>query len=417
MNGPAFGRGTVIGMVLIGMLAFIALLYWLGNGGGTANNGGAHAGGRGLTGYAALAAMMEADGFEVRRARNKAALNGVGLLVLTPPAEAKGEDIARIVDAHRRVGPTMVITPKWSAMTIRNNPKAKRGWTEIVGTALPSWPGFEDGVSVDLGRAHGWHGGGFNGKLADGGAVLFGSGKGLVPLVTADNGRILAAWVADEGYYPALERFANVGDIGGEDTEIYPLVLVFEPDLLNNRGLADKQAGLMARDLMLAAADGRSQPITFDLTLNGLGATRNLLTLAFEPPFVAATISLFLAMLAVAWRAFNRFGPARQRAQAIAAGKTALVGNSAGLIRRAGRIHLISGPYADAARERLIAALGLPRGRPANESEAAIDRVQERRGLAGPPFSHVAARLRAARRREDVAKRAAELQKIEKELA
>ncbi len=417
MNAPTFGRGTVIGMVLIGMLAFVALLYWLGNSGGNANNGGAHAAGRGLTGYAALAAMMEADGFEVVRGRNKAALNGVGLLVLTPPAEAKGEDIAKIVDAHRHVGPTMVITPKWAAMPIQNNPKAKRGWTEIVGTALPNWPGFEDGVSVDLGRARGWHGGGRWGRLPDGKTVLSGSGKGLAPLVTSDSGRVLAAWVSDDGYYPALEQFIGVHDIGGDDSEIYPLVLVFEPDLLNNRGLADEQTGLMARDLMLAAADGRSQPITFDMTLNGLGATRNLLTLAFEPPFVAATASLFLAMLAVAWRAFNRFGPARVRAREIAAGKTALVGNSAGLIRRAGRIHLISGPYADAARERLVAALGLPRGRTGEESEAAIDRVQERRGLAGPPFSHVAARLRAARRRDDVTKRAAELQKIEKELA
>jgi hypothetical protein len=94
MNPPTFARGTTLGIVLIGALAFAAVLYWLGTGSGPTNNGGGHAGGRGLNGYAALAAMLEADGVTVHRARSKAALKDDGLLILTPPAEAKGEDIA-----------------------------------------------------------------------------------------------------------------------------------------------------------------------------------------------------------------------------------------------------------------------------------------------------------------------------------
>jgi hypothetical protein len=42
----AFSKGTSLGIVLIGTLAFIAVLYWLGTGGGAANNGGGHAAGR-----------------------------------------------------------------------------------------------------------------------------------------------------------------------------------------------------------------------------------------------------------------------------------------------------------------------------------------------------------------------------------
>ena len=59
----AFGKHSVLALVLIGTLAFIALLYFIGTDrmGGNANNGQAHAASRGLTGYAALVRLLEAD--------------------------------------------------------------------------------------------------------------------------------------------------------------------------------------------------------------------------------------------------------------------------------------------------------------------------------------------------------------------
>ena len=423
MNKAAFSRGTMVGMVLIGALAFVAMLYWLGNNSGPANNGGGHAGGRGLNGFAGLAAMLDADGLEVRRARSKAGLTGEGLLILTPPSNAKGREIDEIVSEHRAAGPTMVIAPKWEAVPIARNPTAKRGWTKIVGTAAPEWPGFRDDVQVgfDKSPARGWQGGGTKGRLPQDKQVLSGEGAGLVPLVTSGDGRVLAAFDEGSGDYPALDAFAGVvrktQDADEEtDEQIYPLIFVFEPDLLDNWGLADQATGLMARKLVLAAAGGRDVPVTFDLTLNGLGAARNLLTLAFEPPFLAATICLIMAMAAIGWRAFNRFGPAWQQGREIALGKTMLVRNSAGLIRRAGRLHLIARPYADAARERLVLVLGLPRGRAMAETDAAIDQAQARRGIAGAPFSQLSAKLCAAKRPGDIVRMAADLQNIEREL-
>ena len=423
MNQAAFSRGTALGMVLIGALAFVGLLYWLGNSGGPANNGGGHAGGRGLNGYAALAAMLSADGLEVRRARNKAGLTGPGLLILTPPANAKGSEIEEIVAAHRAAGPTMVIAPKWQAVTMANNPKARRGWTKIVGTAAPEWPGFRDDIRVDLSNraARGWQGGGSSGRLPQDRQVLSGEGAGLIPLVTSGDGRVLAAYDEGNGEPRALDAFAGVPRRQQRSDDeaaqpVFPLIFVFEPDLLDNWGLADRATGLMARRLVLAAAGEDDEPVTFDLTLNGLGAARNLLTLAFEPPFVAATACLLMAMLAIGWRAFNRFGPAFQQGREIALGKTMLVRNSAELIRRAGRMHLIARPYAEAARERLVIALGLPRGRPMEETDRAIDLAQTRRGITAMPFSQAAARLSAAKRAHDVVRGAADVQHIEKEL-
>ncbi|WP_068073275.1 hypothetical protein [Novosphingobium lentum] len=421
-DNAGFSRATVLGLLLVGAVAFIALLWFLGNNsGGNANDGGGHVGGKGLNGFAGIAALLEADGLEVNRVRAKDQLANVGLLVLTPPPGADGKAIDRIVSQRRYAGPTLVVTPKWIALPTRDA-AAKKGWVQLAGAAAPEWPGFHDDVMVKLAdgnapKAGGWQAIGQRGRLPDEGRVLSGEGRHLVPLVTAGDGRILAAYVADAGSYPDLERFAGVsGRIGGDDTRIYPVVFVFEPDLIDNWGMADEHTALMARELMLAAAGTRSQPVSFDLTLDGFGGSPNLLTLAFRPPFLAATICLLLAGVAIAWRAFNRFGPPRAATRAIAMGKTALVANSAGFIRRTGRVHLVAAPYADAARDRIAAALGLPRGVSVAETEAAIDSAQQRRAIAIAPFSQAAAQLRAAHKPHDVARRAAVVQSIERAL-
>nr|WP_246386246.1 DUF4350 domain-containing protein [Novosphingobium hassiacum] len=411
-------------MLLTGALAFVALLWFLGNNtGGSGNNGGAHVGGHGLNGYAGLAKMLENQGFDVVRQRNRRALETQpGLLILTPPAEAKGKEIAKVVEARRYIGPTIVVAPKWFAVPSRAQ-KAKRGWVDVQSTATPNWPGFADNVSVEIGANKGSTTGGWRlsegrrGRLPDDRFVESGSGKGLVPIVNAANGKILAAWMEDDGYYPELNALAGIDPgYGGEDEDLYPVVLVFEPDLLDNWGLADKATALLAHDLVLATADDNAQPIAFDMTFNGFGAGRNLLTLAFEPPFLAATICLLLAALAVAWRALHRFGPTLQSGPDIAHGKAALVGNAAGLIQRAGRVHLIAAPYADATRERLALALGLPRGQTPEATERLIDAAQDRRGLAGPRFSAAAAHLRSSRKPHDLTRRAAVIREIEKDL-
>ena len=432
MNQPTFARGTTLGIVLVGALAFAVVLYWLGTGGGATNNGGGHAGGRGLNGYAGLAAMLQADGVKVNRARGKDALKGAGLVILTPPADAKGDDIAAIINDRRYIGPTMVIAPKWRAYPEKNNPKMRRGWTRLVGTESPDWKNYHDDLSVSFSKtpAGGWRGTGAfaerRGALPDDRQVQSGEGPALESLIETSGGRTLAGYVVADGNNSVLDRWIGiVSRDRGNDGEIddsnedraFPVVLVFEPDLLNNWGLATRETGLMARRLVFAAS-GVDHPATatFDLTLNGLGASRNLLTLAFEPPFLAATLCFAMALFAAGWRSFNRFGPARQTQREIPLGKTVLVRNTAGLIRRAGRMRLVAGPYADASRERLVLALGLPRGRPVEETEAAIDRMQERQDTSGSRYSELAAQLRAARSSADVVQRAVALQHVEKDL-
>jgi len=157
-------------------------------------------------------------------------------------------------------------------------------------------------------------------------------------------------------------------------------------------------------------------PVVFDLTLNGHARTANLLTLAFTPPFLAATLCLLLAAVVIGWRAFVRFGPPRQAGRAIAFGKRALVANSAGFLRRTRRLHLVTLPYADRARAATIRALGLARQPSVEAAERAIDRALVARAPESPPFSAIAARLRSARSDAQAVTAARELHALERKL-
>lgn len=423
-SSPFSPRATLV-LIVFGALVFVALLYMIGSGatGGSTNDGGGHAGGKGLNGYAAFAGFIEKRGYAVRRVRDPAALDDPGLLVLTPPAMADGAEIDKIVQARRTVGPTMVITPKWvSAALPSATPGAKRGWVALAGTASPEWKGFLDDVGVrigpmDGGKAARWFGAGIEGPLAAPAKVQAGNGNRLVPLVAGrKDGRTLAAYVADGGSYAGLEGIALQHPPRGEDEDLYPIVLVFEPDLLDNYGMASEANARLAERLVQAATVSSDRAVNFDLTLNGYSRTPNLLTLAFTPPFLAATLCLLLAAVVVGWRAFLRFGPPRAGGRAIAFGKRALVANAAGLIRRSRRLHLITTPYAARARERLVQALALPRLADVAATEAAIDRALAAREPAATPFSVIAARLRSAHSPHDIMKAAQELHALERTL-
>jgi hypothetical protein len=449
-NPAAFGPRGTFALIAAGFVSFIVLLFWLGTGEAPSNNGGAHGLGKGIAGYAALATMLGADGHQVGFNRVPGHVGGDELVVLTPLPDAAVKDIKALIQSRRAgAGPTILVLPKWQTELLDSDPRTAQGsagkawagvfgaprapvgWTTIVGAALPHWPGLLDRVGVALGHengpaAHGWHSGdGASGPLPDDHVVLSGGGSDdagapLVPLVRSGDGRILAGYFADGGAYPALDAMAGVDPTGdtveNKPAETKPLVIVFEPDLLNNHGLADNATAQAARRLVLASAGRGVQRIVFDLSLAGLGAPRNLLTLAFSPPFLAATICLILAMAGAIWRGFTRFGPPRVGDPTMPAGKVALVAGGAALLLRARRHHLIAGPYADASRERLRVALGLPRRRPAAETDAAIERIQRVVAPGSVPFGEVAAQLTSAKGTTAIATHAAELHTIEQAL-
>ena len=441
-NGPAFTKFGAFVLISAGFALFIALLYLIGSGESlgdeTGRGGQAHAASNGLNGYSGLVRLVEAEGFDTERSRNPGGLETRGLLVITPGAYSDAEEIAEIIKDRTYRGPTLVILPKWQAIApmeflpaeIRE--KFKRGWVILLGTQPAGWgeelpapytfrhkstgekvPGTgqpENTPPPPPAKPGTWRGLGLSGSLP---AAPTLHAEPLSPhdvLITDSAGRKLAFAVN-------FARASNAGARPNEPIVAYsaqPVVFLAEPDIANNYGLADKTRAAAAVALVTQLADeAETDSVTFDLTLNGFGASENLLTLAFRPPFLAATLCLIAALVIVGWRAFQRFGPAAASGGPdIAFGKRQLITNGAGLILRARRFRLLARPYALLSARRLAERLGLARPDP-----EAIDAALARRLPDEEPYTRRAARLEAAHKPADILAAAKALDDLNRKLS
>ena len=308
-----FSPRVALALVLGGALAFMALLWAVGSGMADPQPqpSGAHAAGKGLTGFAALSAYLTARGYEVSQTRTRAPHQRGGLLVLTPQHQTKAADLARAIADHRRFGPTLLIMPKWLALPFPAsasavNPKLRPGFVRLFEASAPQWKGFHDEVSVELAPLSGdpasqrWHSQSLGGPMPAPGKVVSGKGGHLIPLVTAGGeARLLAGYFADGGRYPELaaQALAPVPVAAADDEEEqaddgpitvegarpepmpievsaappprFPLVVVFDPDLLNNYGMGNQANAMLAERLVQAALGRGDRHVVFDLTLAG----------------------------------------------------------------------------------------------------------------------------------------------------
>lgn len=415
-GGAPFSRGGVAALVAGGFALFLALLFLIGRGESPladSQNGEAHALAKGLNGYAGLAALLAAEGYEVRRSRSPSGLETPGILVLTPGFASDAGALGKLLEARRTLGPTLVILPKWIASGPPENipedaaAKFKRGWVVLADAGAAGWTAdlpapftlAQNVAHPATGPLPRWRGLGRAGTLPTRARASVEPDAGHVVLIADEAGG-------------ALALLAGTERIGDDDSRNFPVLFLAEPDLANNYGLADPARAAAAVALVRALErDEGGGTITFDLTLNGFGGSENLLTLAFRPPFLAATLCLILALALVFWRALMRFGPAARAAPAAAFGKRQLVANGAGLILRARRWGLLARPYAALAERRLARALGLARSEP-----QAIDRALARRLPGEEPFTARAARLEAARSPADILSAARSLDTLARKL-
>ncbi len=496
---------SIFALLLVGGLAFVALLYFIGSGqtGPKQDGSGANALGKSLVGFDSLVQYLEAGGHEVKFAYNEGDLQQDGLLVLTPPTlYNNSEEFAGLIERRRYIGPTLIILPKWFAAAAKQKiggAEVKQGWVDLIGPSVPAWAEeldqFDDGdgyqdqnapapVLIDLdlrdGKA-GWQGLGLSGNLPDNGTtlkemsfansirnnganrevdrdaaapkapeqtdetprglppatpaspapgsnntiIIDASNPGerlvimdgdIIPLVRSTRGETMVGYVDDHGYYPDLRQAAGLStriydNYTENEGDYWAVVVVAEPDLMNNLGMSNFNRAQLAEKLVETSMEGEELPIIFDLTLHGLGDHKNLLTLAFTPPFLAATLSLILAMIIIAWRAFMRFGPALAQAQPMAFGKEGLVHNSSEFIARTGRLHLLAQPYAAMMRKRIAEKLALTR-----PDDEALDNAVARRLPDEPSLSKQIQSLEQAGNKAEIIRRAEALQTIERKL-
>jgi hypothetical protein len=424
-----FSPGKMALVLLVGAGAFLLLLYALAEGwtGDTNDRNTAHANSNALNGFKGLVTLLEERDYDVSLSRNRDMGEIDALLVLTPSTDTDPDELQNVLEQRRYLGPTLVILPKWASAPLPN--EAPEGtpddWVQLgfgIGAAWFEQVDDLEPMTLRVGETHGWRGLGLTGDLPvniTAQAITEIPDKQLFPLVRDTEGDLLAGYWNRNGYHPDLAEAAGVQfsdeEWDNQDEELWPLVIVAEPDLFNNYGLADRNRALLALNLIELTLEDYDLPIVFDMTMPGFGGGENLLTLAFRPPFLAATLCLLLAALVIAWRAFRRFGPPLAEIPAFTHGKTQLARNGAALVERTRRWHLLGAPYAVLVSRRIATALHI---READEMarEAAIDDALKAHGLEDIAFTQTAEVLRHARRPAEILRAASALRSIERML-
>jgi hypothetical protein len=416
-----FQRTTIMVMFAVSFAAFIALLYGLGMGDPLASgkNGDAHGASNSIVGYKALASLLEKTGVPVRYSRSPAGMDDEGLLILTPGPFTPTEEIDAVVQQRSYIGPTMIILPKWQ---VGKSEKLKQGWM-LRGGLWGVDPGEEMlkdladvSISVDdKARAGRLVASAAGGRVKTPEMPVSIKGDFIRTIVRGpSSGSALVAYLDDGGVYAQLDRLdeSQITDEDEIDEDFYPVVIVADADLLNNAGMADKSTARHAVALIKAASTASDGGVTFDLTFNGLGSAENLLTLAFTPPFLSATLCLITAALAAAWMAFNRFGPPIRETRSLDFGKAALVNNSAAFISRMQREYLVTDRYAEMIRAQSAEAVGIS---PLAGEQEIHDKLDELGESEGNRFSALFHQLVRASKPQEIADGAAALYAWKKE--
>lgn len=375
-----FNPRLVIGLIVAGVTAFAAMLLLIAYGNfGSGRDGRAHALSVAAVGFKGLVGLV-GEFREAHLDEDESSWSD-HLLVVTLEVRNNEGEVSRLLE-QRSGYPTVIILPKW--ITVQD--PERRGWVRVVapaaGAAAGPLLGKDVRVSPSSDEAPGFVAGtdllaGLDIPIPPSPQRI--EGPGLTSLAELPGGGALIAQIGDEPHY-----------------------VIADPDLLNNHGLRDPtraRAALAVIDRMNDQGDF----VDFDLTMNGLGGAAagrpNMLRVVFEPPFLVMTLALVAAALLAGLHGAFRFGPTRREERAIAFGKSALVENSAGLIRLAGREARLGGAYADVVRQETARTTGAPAWLQSGDLDSYLNRLSK---PGTPSFSELAARVDRAQDRHEL---------------
>ena len=251
------------------------------------------------------------------------------LIVAEPPPSAMGlkpeaSRLAALADHAKAKSATLiVILPKWLGL-----PNAtKRGWLGAVEpippdtlTAVLSPLGSRIATAVRINTTPGDHElacetawqDTLRVSLTD--ANLVEPALGIEPLVTC-GGRALVAGLRGEEGGPRL-------------------ILVSDPDIINNQGLGRGDNARVIHDLLVRGLSTRS--VVWDETIHGFTRASGFASELFRFPLVMALAHGCLLLGLVLLAGIGRFGKPKPTADAVASGKQTLIDNTAKLMSMAG---------------------------------------------------------------------------------
>jgi phage tail protein X len=369
-NAQTFSARTILALVIVGVVSFsgLAVLATFApelRGGADA---GAHALSSSAVGFKGAQVMLRAEGAPVvvSRMAPRPGHANAGITVVTPNPGVPQKDLNPFFSQN-----LLIVLPKW-----RVTPQPARiGWVLKAGPEPQALGPLLAGLSK---VTHVTMGDGVSRPKLYGAGGPFQAGTYL-PLDPIDQLQTLSG----DDWTPALVDEHGRMVLAQSKTHRNVLVLA-DPDILNNQGLAkldNARAGMAILNTL--RGDGG---VTFDVTLNGFSRGHGVGQLMLEPPFLAATLCGVAAALLLGLHALARFGPTLTRGRAIALGKSALVDNSAGLVRMARREAELAPAYAALTKSLVARIVGGPRSGigGARDNETWLAELARRAGAADP---------------------------------
>ncbi|HEX2559574.1 hypothetical protein [Phenylobacterium sp.] len=365
-----FSTKVVVALLLVGLVAFAGFTVLAAYAPEMRGSGdpGAHALSRSAVGYTGVRALLEEQRVDAVVSRSfpphdaDYSEEAVPLVVVTPPRGAKAKDL----EPFFTVTPLLIVLPKW--LTAPDPVRSERVLKLGVGPAAPFGEMLK-GLSAQttIASRKGWSS-----------PVLIGAGDfegARLPLGRIDS----LQTISGPGWDPVLVDESGAAVLACAKSR--RVCVLADPDLLNTQGIASRdtaRAGLA----ILNTLRGEGGPVYFDVTLNGLSADHNLLKLLLTPPLLSFTLCAVAAALLMGWHAMARFGPAAREDRELALGKQALVDNSAGLFRMAGKEHELAPAYVRLTEQLAARSAGgerAPHG--TGERIAWLDRMAAQRGI------------------------------------
>lgn len=307
------------------------------------------------TGFYGLTKLVELAGGNVTLSGDPADRPEEGILILTPNAgTTRAEMEAALDEAAGPNAPVLVILPKWIAAPQRNQPRREQRLGLLPPERIAALLAPVAEASVE--------------REKPGPLVI----RTSLPIPAFRPPEALQSLRGDKLYplIAAPDGGAVLAEIPGKN-----IFILADPDLLNNHGLAHR-ANARAALAMLAGLDPQAPgTVIFDTMLPYGSGGRNLLQLAFEPPFAGVSLALLIAALLAGIATLARFGPVRREQRAVPFGKAALIDNIVSLARRARRTREGGSAYADAIRDWAARRLALPRTLQGEALDAQLDAI------------------------------------------
>lgn len=160
------------------------------------------------------------------------------------------------------------------------------------------------------------------------------------------------------------------------------VVVLADPDLLDNHGITRGDNARLAVALLRELRGASGERVVFDEVVHGyVSRPFSALRLLFVFPFVLVTAQLALAAVLLVWSAVGRFGMPKPREPALPLGKQSLIDTGSRLLERAGALRFLADRYADAVLRETARALNAPRGL----SSSQLSEWLARAGRPAPP--------------------------------